>query len=172
MNILSVDSLSTKGDSSPQRGAESLASKLSVEVDWRTAMRSAIRDRAELRQRLQLPHDSQSDAQLASEQFEVFVPLEYLARIRPGDPADPLLLQVLPRGEEVLPQPGYTSDPLAEADASPVGGLLHKYRGRVLFVVSGICPVHCRYCFRRHFPYDEIPQGRANGSPVSSSCGA
>jgi EF-P beta-lysylation protein EpmB len=81
------------------------------------------------------------------------VPRPYIARMRPGDPLDPLLLQVLPRQEEIAPQPGFTADPVGDLQAMAIPGLLHKYHGRVLLVATGACPVHCRYCFRRHFPY-------------------
>ncbi len=57
--------------------------------------------------------------------------------------------------------PGYSADPLQEANFSPVKGLLHKYHGRVLVVLTGSCAIHCRYCFRRHFPYDEAQIGPA-----------
>jgi EF-P beta-lysylation protein EpmB len=82
--------------------------------------------------------------------------------MRPGDPADPLLRQVLPLEEEELPAAGYTADPLGELAAPPVAGVLHKYRGRALVVATGACAVHCRYCFRRHFPYAEH-SGQAAG---------
>ena len=74
--------------------------------------------------------------------------------MRPGDPDDPLLLQVLDRAEERADVVGYVADPLGERDASPSPGLIHKYAGRVLLTATTVCPVHCRYCFRRHFPYD------------------
>lgn len=72
-----------------------------------------------------------------------------------GDPRDPILLQVLPRGLERETSEGFTTDPLREEASSPVPGLVRKYRGRALWIVSGACAVHCRYCFRRHFPYPE-----------------
>jgi EF-P beta-lysylation protein EpmB len=73
--------------------------------------------------------------------------------MRPGDPADPLLRQVLPVDREAQPAPGFSPDPLVESASHPTPGLLHKYRGRALLVVTGACAIHCRYCFRRHFPY-------------------
>jgi L-lysine 2,3-aminomutase len=91
----------------------------------------------------------------AGGQFPVRVPRGFVARMTPGDPRDPLLLQVLPTARETEPVPGFTPDPLREAGVSPVPGLLHKYRGRVLVMVTGACAVHCRYCFRRHFPYGD-----------------
>lgn len=91
----------------------------------------------------------------AADYFPLRVPRSFVGRMRSGDPNDPLLRQVLPVGEEMLPAPGWSHDPLAEAAVSPVPGLLHKYQGRVLLVTTGACAVHCRYCFRRHFPYVE-----------------
>jgi EF-P beta-lysylation protein EpmB len=85
----------------------------------------------------------------------MLVPRPYVARIRAGDPADPLLLQVLPSGEELVATPGFSHDPLAETDALQEPGLLAKYASRVLMVTTGACAVHCRFCFRRHFPYQE-----------------
>ena len=82
--------------------------------------------------------------------------------MRKGDPDDPLLLQVLNRREEGDAVAGYVADPLAERAASPRPGLIHKYAGRVLLATTTVCPVHCRYCFRRHFPYDEHRPSAAN----------
>lgn len=87
--------------------------------------------------------------------FPVRVPGPYLERIRYGDPQDPLLRQVLPLGEEAIAAPGYVSDPLEEAAATASPGLIQKYRSRALLMVTGQCAINCRYCFRRHFPYDE-----------------
>lgn len=88
-------------------------------------------------------------------QFPVRVPLPYLKRIQPGNPDDPLLRQVLPVAAEAEISPGYLTDPLAEANASPASGLIRKYRSRALLMVTGQCAINCRYCFRRHFPYGD-----------------
>jgi EF-P beta-lysylation protein EpmB len=69
------------------------------------------------------------------------------------DPHDPLLRQVLPLADECLASEGYGVDPVGDLNAMVVPGLLHKYEGRVLLTATGACAVHCRYCFRRHFPY-------------------
>ena len=71
------------------------------------------------------------------------------------DPDDPLLKQILPVAEELESAPGYDKDPLNEIKYQPVPGLLHKYKGRVLLITTGKCAIHCRYCFRRHFPYTD-----------------
>jgi EF-P beta-lysylation protein EpmB len=126
---------------------------------WRRALAEAVTDPAELLGLLRLPDDLLPAARRAAELFGLRVPRGYVARMRPGDPRDPLLLQVLPLGRELDEVPGWGPDPLAEGEASPRPGMLHKYRGRVLLVTTGACAVHCRYCFRRHFPYAETSPG-------------
>jgi L-lysine 2,3-aminomutase len=78
-----------------------------------------------------------------------------VARMRRGDPADPLLRQVLPLAEECQVVEGFSPDPVGDLAAHKVPGVLHKYQGRVLLTATGACAIHCRYCFRRHFPYAE-----------------
>ncbi len=85
--------------------------------------------------------------------FPLRVPCGYVARMEKGNPLDPLLRQVLPTEEEGTARPGLSTDPLDEGGAQPVPGLLRKYAGRVLLLVTGSCAVHCRFCFRRHFPF-------------------
>jgi len=85
--------------------------------------------------------------------FPLKVPRGFVQRMKKGDIHDPLLRQVLPVRDEIGQLDGYTSDPLDEIKAMPRPGLLHKYHGRALLTVTGACAVHCRYCFRRHFPY-------------------
>lgn len=119
---------------------------------WTEAMRRAIRSVAELRQRVGLPPESAGIA-AAERDFPTFVPLEFLDRIRPGDPRDPLLMQVLPSVEETLATGGFVSDPVGDSAARVAPQVLQKYFGRALVVTTGVCGVHCRYCFRREFDY-------------------
>src|SRR5260370_41926690 len=77
-----------------------------------------------------------------------------------GNPCDPLLLQVLAIKEERDVVEGYSTDPLHESAANPIPGLIHKYSSRVLLTLTGTCAIHCRYCFRRHFPYEDNNPGR------------
>lgn len=128
---------------------------------WQQQLSGAIRDPAELCQRLGLDPAWLTGARLGHRLFEVRVPEAYLARIRPGSPDDPLLRQVLPLTAEGDTQPGYVSDPLNEAEHGPRQGLIHKYAGRVLLITSPACAVNCRYCFRRHFPYQDNAPSRA-----------
>lgn len=93
--------------------------------------------------------------------FKLRVPRPYLEKIRKGDPDDPLLLQVLPSASEHLQVKGYSNDPLEEKSFSPVPGLIHKYRSRALLITTQSCAIHCRYCFRRNFPYSEHRRSQA-----------
>lgn len=120
---------------------------------WQAELARSVTDPAELCELLGLPRSLAEAAGRAAESFRLLVPRPYLARIRPGDPQDPLLLQVLPRAEEGGRPPGFSADPVGEADAAWGPGLLWKYQNRVLMVATAACAVHCRYCFRRHYPF-------------------
>jgi len=115
----------------------------------------AITDPEELLRELHLPVSLLPAALQAGSGFRLRVPRGFVARMHPGDPDDPLLRQVLPLGDELVAAPGYSSDPLGELSAMPAPGVLHKYRKRVLLTMTGACAVHCRYCFRRHYPYSD-----------------
>jgi len=119
----------------------------------------AVTDLGELCRLLDLPPPT-PPACRAAEGFSLLVPRPYLGRIRRGDPRDPLLLQVLPREEELHVAPPFTTDPVGEHQAEGSCGLLRKYANRALMVTTAACGVHCRFCFRRHFPYRDGP-GRA-----------
>lgn len=134
-----------------------------LEHTWAESLRQCISDPLELLQQLNLT-PLQVGLPDALTDFPLRVPREFVARMRSGDPHDPLLLQVLPRQQELLQVPGFSSDPLGEQQANPIPGLLHKYYGRVLLTLAGACPVNCRYCFRRHFPYQENVQGAKDWS--------
>ena len=126
-------------------------------ADWQTVLVESIRDPAELCRLLELDPSLATDAERATAGFSLLVTRPYLARIRPGDPTDPLLLQVLPRATEAATRPNGRQDPLGELNARCGPGLLRKYQGRILMVATGACAVHCRFCFRRHFPYPTAP---------------
>lgn len=128
---------------------------------WQDELNNLIRSPEELFSVLQLPQDGLEQARLACKDFPLRVPHPYASRIQPGNLQDPLLQQVLPVGAELQAAPGYSHDPLEEADSNPIAGLIHKYKSRVLLITSPSCAIHCRYCFRRHFPYDENKPGRS-----------
>ena len=124
---------------------------------WRRELAAAVTDVRELLAVVGVPEERVGAAPVAD--FPLKVPRPYVARMRFGDADDPLLRQVLPTAAENLPAPMYESDPLREAHASVGVGVLRKYAGRALVIAAGACAVHCRYCFRRHFPYAEHRQG-------------
>lgn len=126
---------------------------------WQRLLAEAIRDPDELCDLLALPTAFREGARAAARLFPLLVPRGFAALMTPGDGDDPLLRQVLPIAAEGDVAPGFVSDPLAEGECAPLPGLLHKYHGRVLLVTTGACAVHCRYCFRRHYPYQDRARG-------------
>ncbi|CDZ76519.1 L-lysine 2,3-aminomutase [Legionella massiliensis] len=127
-------------------------------MTWQKILAQGFASVNELLEFLSLPPELGN--QLAEKQFKTRVPRGFAARMQKGNPRDPLLLQVLASNEELEPIEGYVADPLAEKTVNPIEGLMHKYKGRVLLTFTGGCAVHCRYCFRRHFPYQENNPGR------------
>ncbi len=129
---------------------------------WQSLWRDAVRDPRELLALLdlELPPGRLSDA--AAAQFPLRVPRGFIARMRSGDPADPLLRQVLPLDEEMRPAPGFGLDAVGDGAARTGPGVIRKYQGRALLVATGSCAVHCRYCFRRHFPYHDETAARGH----------
>ena len=127
---------------------------------WQRELQEAVSEPADLLAALGLGPEWLEPARLAAGRFPLRVPASYLARIRRGDPHDPLLRQVLPLAAELETRPGDRPDPVGDLAALAGPGLLRKYRGRALLVTTGACAVHCRYCFRREFPYEAQHAGR------------
>lgn len=131
------------------------------EDDWQGQLRNVITSADTLLSLLELRPDEVGFSAAACEDFSLKVPHAFVRRMRVGDPRDPLLLQVLARRQELLEADGFSRDPVGETgDANPVKGIIHKYHGRVLLLVSSGCAVNCRYCFRRHFPYADNQNSR------------
>lgn len=121
--------------------------------DWRQAWRDAVRDPRELLGILGL--ESLVGNLSSTAQFPLRVPRGFIKRMRHGDASDPLLRQVLPLDDEDRIVPGFELDAVGDSEARRGGGVIHKYQGRALLIATGSCAVHCRYCFRRHYPYAE-----------------
>lgn len=132
---------------------------------WQHALGDAVRDVRELAELLELPVEALAAPPAAAADFPLLVPRGFVARMRKGDARDPLLLQVLPRGLETLPAAGFDADPVRE-QALAASGVVEKYAGRALLIASGACPVHCRYCFRRAFPYSAQLAARGGFEPA------
>lgn len=122
---------------------------------WQQLWREAVRDPRELLALLGLGDAGLAVSAEAAGHFALRVPRGFVARMRPGDPHDPLLRQVLPLDAELRPMPGFALDAVGDAFAKAGQGVIRKYRGRALLVTTGSCAVNCRYCFRRHFPYGD-----------------
>ncbi len=121
---------------------------------WQTALRQAVSSVEELLRLVKLDA-AELDICADAREFPLRVPHSFIRRMEAGNRNDPLLRQVLPLHEEWREKPGFVRDPLGEREAMTTPGLLHKYNGRALLTLTGACAVHCRYCFRRHFPYGE-----------------
>lgn len=127
---------------------------------WQASLRDMITDPKELFAILDLDANLLEDAMAASNIFPLRVTRSFVSRMKKSDFNDPLLKQILPLGVELVRASGYEKDPLQEKKANPIPGLLHKYKGRVLITLTSACPIHCRFCFRRHFPYSENNPGK------------
>lgn len=129
-------------------------------LPWQQELSNLITDPDELLKILGLDSGAFGATAGKLQGFPLKVPRPFVARMKHGDARDPLLLQVMPSVRELDDTPGYGFDPLSEADFNPHPGVLHKYQGRILVLAAPHCAVHCRYCFRRHFPYSEHIPGR------------
>lgn len=133
---------------------------------WMTELGHGYRRPAEVIDALGLDPGLLPAAEAGHQDFAVRVPRGFVARMRPGDPDDPLLRQVLPLAEEQQPDPAFTADPVGDLDAQTAPGVLHKYHGRALLIATGACAINCRYCFRRHFPYADAHAAREQWQPA------
>lgn len=133
---------------------------------WQIALSEAVRTPSELLELLELPSELLAAHPRATRHFPLRVPRSYVARMRKGDPNDPLLRQVLPLAAEDNIVPDFVDDPVGDLAAMAAPGVLHKYAGRALLVTTGACGIHCRYCFRRHFPYAEANPAVSHWRPA------
>lgn len=133
---------------------------------WQTALSELIRDPNILFDLLNLDKSLLPAALEVSKIFPLKVSQHFVSRMTKANLTDPLLRQVLPLGLEMQQVAGFSEDPLAEKNVNPVPGLLHKYPGRVLITLTGACAIHCRYCFRRYFPYSDNSPGKIGWQPM------
>ncbi len=122
---------------------------------WQKELAKAITDPAELIKALGLPKNLLHPAKLAAETFPLKVTRHFLNLIKYADVNDPLLKQILPIGAEKEKTANFSYDPVGDSESKISTGLLQKYHGRALMISTGACAVHCRYCFRKHYPYSE-----------------
>lgn len=116
---------------------------------WKDELAGAYRSSASLLTALQLPTTTGS-----SSSFPVLCTRHYAQKMQ-SNATDPLLRQVLATEAENQQAPGFVDDPVGDAQACIEPGILHKYQGRLLLVSTGACAIHCRFCFRRNYPYGQ-----------------
>jgi EF-P beta-lysylation protein EpmB len=133
---------------------------ITITPDWKVELSRSVTTIDELLGSLNLKATELSASQQAIADFPLRVPRPFIARMQANNPDDPLLLQVLPVKAELSSVDGYSPDPLDEAAHNPIAGIVHKYANRLLLVISPTCAINCRYCFRRHFPYQENRQSK------------
>ena len=144
-----------RGSGNIERAMIPVTAEIRQTPSWQTSLARAVTEPGELLALLGLGEEWRAAAEAAAKSFPLRVPRGFVARMRHADPHDPLLRQVLPLAAELVPSPGFGPDPVGDHDALRSPGVLHKYQGRVLLTATGACAVHCRYCFRRHFPYEQ-----------------
>ena len=133
---------------------------------WQSELARGYRRPDELLAALGLDPAHLPAARAGHASFPVRVPRGFVARMRHGDPDDPLLRQVLPLAAEQDDDPGFVRDPVGDLSAMSAPGVLHKYHGRALLITTGACAINCRYCFRRHFPYGDAHAARDQWGPA------
>ncbi|MDP4547003.1 EF-P beta-lysylation protein EpmB [Marinobacter sp. MDS2] len=140
---------------------------------WQTILSRSISNPEHLLERLNLPAERWLDgARNGHELFPIRVPEPFVQRMEPGNPNDPLLRQVLPVADESVERSGFVRDPLEENTAIQTTGLIRKYHSRALLMVTGQCAINCRYCFRRHFPYNDHKLSREDRHQVITTLSA
>jgi len=131
-----------------------------VKSSWQQQLAQAITDPLELLKILDIDAKHFPQCDQACDSFPLKVPLSYVHKIKKGDTKDPLLMQIMASNKELVSVNNFSADPVGDLQSMPVPGLLHKYKGRVLLITTGACAIHCRYCFRRHFPYSDNHSSR------------
>ena len=148
MTSFSADIIAMKLMETPKNACDQLP-------PWQEILATSIRCPKQLLKYLNLDQSLYDDIILGHKELSLHVPIPFASRMEKNNIDDPLLKQVLPTGDELIKKTGFVSDPLSETAHIPTTGLIHKYKGRVLLITSGVCAVNCRFCFRRHFPYNE-----------------
>lgn len=108
-----------------------------------------LRSIAELRAAALVRADGAADLEAVARRYAVAIPPALVGLIDPADPQDPIARQFVPDPAELTTAPEERADPIGDDPASPVEGIVHRYPDRVLLKLVHVCPVYCRFCFRR-----------------------
>jgi lysine 2,3-aminomutase len=96
-----------------------------------------------------IPRERVGELERVAARYAVALTPEIVGLIDPSDPYDPIARQFIPSGEELQIHEDETPDPIGDDAHSPVEGVVHRYPDRVLLKLVHVCPVYCRFCFRR-----------------------
>lgn len=132
---------------------------MNKQLSWQQALQQCVTSLDELAKLI--PAAAEHISTQAQNAFPFKASRRYLAKIDPHDARDPLLLQILPQAIEMQKNSRFSAAPLEEHHYNPLPGLIHKYASRVLITLVGSCAINCRFCFRRHFPYEDNRPGKA-----------
>ena len=138
----------------------SISQPINLHSDWKAELSNCVSSIDELLNQLGLKPEDLNATEQAASKFPIKVPQPFVQLMEYGNPNDPLLKQVLPITSELQVDSNFSTDPVGESSFNPVPGIVHKYRNRVLMIISPNCAINCRYCFRRHFPYDDNRQSK------------
>jgi lysine 2,3-aminomutase len=116
--------------------------------DWRWQLRHSFRGLEALERILHLSDDERAALQLSRNSLPNAITPYYASRLDREDASQGLRRTMVMVNQEFVRTPEEAIDPLSEDADSPVPGLVHRYPDRVLFLVTGTCPVYCRYCTR------------------------
>lgn len=101
--------------------------------------------------------ERRAELEEVTSRYAVAVSPHVASLINADDPNDPIAAQFIPTAEELNKLPEEHTDPIGDDTHTPVPGIVHRYPDRVLLKLVHVCPVYCRYCFRREMVG---PQGR------------
>src|SRR5215207_2712374 len=110
---------------------------------------STLRSVTELAQAGLVPSHRLADLERVAAQYAVAITPAVADLIDPSAADDPIARQFVPNTAELETHLQENGDPIGDAAHSPVEGLVHRYPDRALLKVAHVCPVYCRFCFRR-----------------------
>ncbi len=96
-----------------------------------------------------VPEAARADVARVGQRYAIALTPAVAALINRDDPADPIARQFVPNIQELNTHRAELSDPIGDRAHSPVPGIVHRYPDRVLLKIASVCPVYCRFCFRR-----------------------
>jgi lysine 2,3-aminomutase len=133
-----------------------------------TAFRRTLKSAADLADAGLIPRARAAGLAAVERRYAVAVTPAVASLIDPTDPSDPIARQFIPDARELEAQASEHADPIGDDLKSPVPGIVHRYPDRVLLKLTAVCPVYCRFCFRREM----VGPGKASALSEPELAGA